>query len=83
VQDLKVMVQLYLKQVEDRSRESTDRLVKKLNTLLKEERERNEKLIRQNTLLDVKCKAMRRVEAGEVEGERVSEQKVSEQKMRS
>jgi general secretion pathway protein A len=58
LKDLNVLVQLYLKQLEDRSRESTDMLVKRLNTLLKEERERNEKLVRQNTLLDIKCKAM-------------------------
>jgi type II secretory pathway predicted ATPase ExeA len=73
VQDLKAMVQLYLKQLEEWSGESTDKLVKRLNTLLKEERERNEKLVRQNTLLtvlDMKCKAMKAVEAGEIDGEK-------------
>ena len=68
VQDLKAMVQLYLKQLEERSGESTDQLVKRQNTLLKEERERNEKLVRQNTPVDMKCKAKKRVEEGEIAG---------------
>jgi len=53
VLDLKALVQHYLKQSDDQSRESTDRLVKQLEMQLKEERERNEKLVRQNTLLNV------------------------------
>ena len=53
VLDLKALVQHYLKQSENQSRESTDKLVKQLQIQLKEERERNEKLVRQNTLLNV------------------------------
>ena len=53
VLNLKALVQHYLKQSEAQSRESTDRLVKHLGIQLKEERERNEKLVRQNTLLNV------------------------------
>ena len=52
--------------------------MQRLNTLLKEERERNEKLVRQNTLLtvlDVKRKA-ERVLAREVEGEKIRRSEV-------
>ena len=51
--DLKASVQLYLKQSENHSGKSNDKLVKQLKIQLKEERERNEKLVRQNTLLNV------------------------------
>jgi hypothetical protein len=67
VQNLKALVQLNLRQSEDRSRKSNDKLVMRLNSLLKEERERNEKLVRQNTLLtvlDTKSKARTPVEGG-------------------
>jgi len=53
VLDLKALVQLYLKQLKDQSKGSNDKLVKQLEIQLKEERERNEKLVRQNTLLKV------------------------------
>jgi general secretion pathway protein A len=53
VLDLKASVQLYLKQLKDQPRESTDKLVKQLQIQLKGERERNEKLVRQNTLLNM------------------------------
>ena len=53
VLDQNAQMQLYMKQLEDQDGKSTDKLVKQLKIQLREERERNEKLVRQNTLLNV------------------------------
>ena len=53
VLELKTSVQHCLKKLKDQPRGSNDKLVKQLAKQLKEERERNEKLVRQNTLLNV------------------------------